>query len=239
MDWQALTSKHVKNGLVDYRAVARDSTLKRYVAALGTATAADIGKWTREQRLAYWINAYNAFTVQAIVDHYPLKRRGLKGRLYPSNSIRQIPGVWNKLTFKAGGRQITLHNIEHEVLRKKFNEPRIHFAIVCASIGCPLLANHAYTADKLEAQLDAAETGFVRDTDKIRVDVGAKTIHVSKIFDWFEEDFPGTAASKRYGDQSGAVSVLLKHLPKDQVSAVKQSTFSIKWLDYDWTLNEQ
>ena len=238
-DWQAITAKHVKEGLVNYRAVSRDPAFKRYVTELGTVSAVELNRWSREQRLAYWINAYNAFTIQAILDHYPLKRRGLKGRLYPSNSIRQIPGVWKKLTFQAGGRKITLHDIEHEVLRKQFVEPRIHFAIVCASIGCPLLADHAFTADKLEAQLSAAESGFVSDPEKVKVDGPGKTLYLSKIFDWFSDDFPPTAETKKYGDQAGAVAACLRHLPTHQANALRGSTYSIKWLDYDWSLNEQ
>jgi hypothetical protein len=238
-DWHTLMSKHVENGLVDYRAIGRDPALKRYIAALGNVSGTTLGEWTREQRLAYWINAYNAFTVQAILDNYPIKRRGLKGRLYPSSSIRQIPGVWDKLAFSAGGRQITLHDIEHEVLRKRFNEPRIHFAIVCASIGCPVLASHAFTAINLEAQLKEAEAEFVGDSDKIRIDVDKRTIHLSKIFDWFAEDFPATPTTKRYGNHAGAMTVCIRHLPADKASALKRATFKVKWLDYDWSLNEQ
>ena len=152
----------------------------------------EFNDWTEKQKLAFWINAYNAFTIKAIIDHYPIERSfTLIGIFYaPKNSILQIPGVWKKLKFNALGQEVTLDHIEHGILRKEFNEPRIHAAINCASISCPDLRSEAYVADRLEGQLSDASGLFVNNKFKgVYVDKKKNKVKVSKIFKWFGEDF--------------------------------------------------
>ncbi len=128
---------------MDYSALKRSRTaLDAVVAAFAEPTAEQERGWTRDQRLAYWINAYNLFTLRAIVDHYPI--RSALFTLQPRNSIRQIDGVWTTLTWRAAGRTVTLDDIEHRILRPEFKEPRVHFAVNCASVGCPPLAAEPY-----------------------------------------------------------------------------------------------
>jgi len=178
----------------------------------------------REAKLAYWINAYNALTVEGIL------------RVYPTTSIRnhtpKVLGynVWKNLWLYSGDGKINLEQIEHQVLRK-MNEPRIHFAIVCASIGCPRLMNEAYVAEKLEKQLVTNTTDFFSRSQNLQIDGQRKKIRMSAIMNWFGSDF-GASAS----DQIGAV---LPYFPADAKTAVARGGFSVDYLDYDWNLNSQ
>ena len=184
--------------------------------------------------------AYNAFTMRAILDNYPLKRgSGIKARFYPANSIRQIPGVWDKITWKAAGENITLGDIENVKLRKDLNEPRIHFAIVCASIGCPNLKDKAYTADKVEAQLELESKKFVRNVDKVKVDHTKEVLYLSKIFDWFTDDFKAYTGASDYGDNAGAAAFVARYSSPATSNALLKTEYDVKWLDYDWSLNAQ
>jgi hypothetical protein len=151
---------HVRMPSVDYSALKKErAALDAAVDAFAQPTNADEHAWTREQRLAFWINAYNAFTLRAIVDHYPIRRPWLT--LQPRNSIRQIDGVWTTMRWRAAGREVTLDDIEHQILRRELKEPRIHFAINCASVSCPPLPPEPYRAETLDAQLDEAARRYL------------------------------------------------------------------------------
>src|SRR3990167_619036 len=127
--YDSLLKKYVHNAKVDYRGfVSSSEQFNAYLKQLGSVSEKDYVSWSREEKLAFWINAYNAFTIKAIIDHYPIKSKlSLSSIIYPKNSIRQINGVWDKLRFQAAGKMVSLNEIEHELLRKKFDEPRIHF----------------------------------------------------------------------------------------------------------------
>ena len=240
--WDTFLMNHVdKQGRVDYpKALKNQANLGATVKQLGAVTAADIKSWSRDQQLAYWINAYNAFTMRAILDNYPLKRgSGIKARFYPANSIRQIPGVWDKITWNAAGENITLGDIENVKLRKDLDEPRIHFAIVCASIGCPNLKDKAYTADKVEAQLELESKKFVRNVDKVKVDHTKEVLYLSKIFDWFTDDFKAYTGASDYGDNAGAAAFVARYSSPATSNALLKTEYDVKWLDYDWSLNAQ
>jgi hypothetical protein len=161
-----------------------EADLDRTLRTLEAVDGASYREWTRAQQLAFWINAYNAYTVRLILDHYPVR------------SIRSI-GFWPLAAFRTSfipmkaltGRQLSLNDIEHEVLRKRFREPRIHFAAVCASKGCPTLRSEAYRATELDRQLDESARAFLRDPSKNRFEERAATLYLSSIFKWFREDF--------------------------------------------------
>ncbi|MDG2171001.1 MAG: DUF547 domain-containing protein, partial [Opitutales bacterium] len=154
-DWDRVLKKHVLGSNVDYASLAKDTQLlDRYLTQLDAVPRAVVDAWTRDKQLAFWINAYNAFTLRVILDYYPIKTWTFKGLVVPWNSIIQIPGVWKKIKWEVAGQSLTLDHIEHGLIRPTFNEPRIHFAIVCASIGCPSLRAEAITFDKLEDQLE-------------------------------------------------------------------------------------
>ena len=247
-EFDHLLKKHVKNGLVNYRSIlAEPEAFYRYVRSLGAVSSPTVKMWSREQQMAYWINAYNAFTIQAIIERYPIKERSLTGIFFPRNSILQISGIWSRLTFSAGGNSLTLGQIEHDILRKGFIDPRIHFAIVCASSSCPVLRSEAYRFDVLERQLHEQAIQFINDPARgVRWDANQNRLYVSKIFKWFEDDFnPNmlfTGSSNRQhttGDpMMEFISIYLRNEAFAEALA-KNRHIRLSYLPYDWRLNEQ
>jgi hypothetical protein len=217
--WDSLLHRHIKaDGFVDYKGFIRDSSeFKQYLALLSAANP-DSKNWTREEKMAFWINAYNAFTVQLIVDNYPVSSiKNIK------KGITFVNSVWDIKFIHIGGKTYDLNNIEHSILRSKFKDARVHAAINCASYSCPALRPEAYTADKLDAQLTDAMHGFVNDPLRNRVSV--KKAEISEIFKWFSGDFVRDAGSvrayiNRYADE--------KLIPNGKIA----------YLDYGWSLNE-
>ena len=159
--WNELLKSNVKsNGQVDYKGFIREKPkLEKYLKLL-SENAPDRKTWSKNQQLAYWINVYNAFTVKLIVDNYPTKSIRDLG---PSLKIPLIKDVWHYKFFKIAGVEMSLDEVEHSILRKEFEEPRIHFAINCASVSCPPLLNEAFVVDRLEEQLTRVATAFVND----------------------------------------------------------------------------
>lgn len=242
--WSQLLHKHNQGGLVDYKGLKdQPDDLNKYFQALATVSESEYSSWKTEEKIAFWINAYNAYTWKAIIDHYPIQSSFLKSRIYPKNSIRQIDGVWDKLTFPVMGQQLTLEHIEHKILRKEFGEPRIHMALVCAALGCPPLREEAFAGDKLEGQLDDQARQFLSDTGKFRIDRKSKVVYISSIFDWFGDDF-----IKKYTPQSGfegkspkekaVLNFVSRYLNPDDQTTLKSGQYDVKYQKYDWTLNE-
>jgi uncharacterized protein DUF547 len=246
--YNSLLQKYVRNGKVNYQGfIESRGELEVFLKAMGSVDPADFNSWPEKDRLAFWINAYNAFTIKAIIDHYPIERSfSLIGIFYaPSNSILQIKGVWKKLRFRAVGRMVTLDEIEHEILRKEFDEPRIHMAIVCASISCPELSGEAYTGENIHEQLAAASVRFVNNPDKgVFIDEKDGRVKVSKIFKWFGEDF-----TKNYGDRvsfknkslkdNAVLNFILDYLISENKKAyINKDDYKLGYLEYDWHLNE-
>jgi hypothetical protein len=216
-EWDALVKKHVaQDGMVDYAGFVKDKkALQHYVDYLSTHQPT--AKWSKNEKLAYWINAYNAFTVKLIVDHYPVKSiKDIKKGIPFVNSVWDIPFI------PMGKEKVDLNFIEHSILRKEFKDPRIHAAINCASFSCPLLRNEAYTADHLDEQLEDAMRKFVNDSQRNQVD--KSSVKISKIFSWFSGDFRLNGAS--------VIDYLNKYAKKSIDSNAKMD-----YLDYDWDLN--
>lgn len=217
--WDALLKKHVRpDGMVDYRAFREDSTaLNAYLAVLEQAHPND-RHWSREAQMAYWINAYNAYTIQLILRHYPVASiRDIRPGLAFVNS------VWDIRFIRIQGYTYDLNNLEHNILRAVFKDARIHAAINCASLSCPRLAPEAYTAERLEEQLEVAMRRFVNDPQRNRIT--AERAEVSKIFRWFSGDFMREAGSLR------------RYLSRYSEHPVGPDT-EIGFMDYDWRLNE-
>ncbi len=242
--YDALLKKHVRNGRVDYKGFKTSSDdFDTYLRELASVNERDYAGWSREEKLAFWINAYNSFTIKAVIDNYPIK--GSVFSLYPRNSIRHIDGVWDKLQFQAVGRKVTLEEIEHEILRKQFNEPRIHFAIACASLGCPDLGSEAYKADKINKQLESAAIEFINNPQKgVSINPADNNLKISKIFKWFGEDFiDGTGKTPLFNDRDtkdrAVLNLITNHLKSDEGRAfLERNQFKISYLNYDWSLNE-
>ncbi|MFQ5444750.1 MAG: DUF547 domain-containing protein [Nitrospinales bacterium] len=185
--WDSLSKKYVSSKTIDgipltavaYKDLKKDAQLTQVLVKLEKV---DLGKLkTREEKLSFWINVYNIMAVKMVLDNYPVESIKDAGSLFKS--------VWKKPVGVVGGKQRTLNEIEHEILRK-MGEPRIHVAIVCASVSCPDLRRGAFTPEDLEAQLDEQMKSFLKNQQKgMRIDSKKGRLYLSSIFDWFEEDF--------------------------------------------------
>lgn len=217
--WDMLLKKHVKpNGLADYKGFLADSVqLHQYLQHLSTnppsASAA------APEQLAYWINAYNAYTIILILRHYPVKSINEIG---PKLRVPQGKSVWDVAFIPIAGKSYSLNDIEHQILRKKFNEPRIHFAVNCASISCPNLRAEAFTAAKLEQQLAEQARLFVNDLSKNKIT--KDQAQLSAIFQWFQEDFTKGQTLNQFLNQYAKAPLTPKAV--------------ISYLEYDWGLND-
>jgi len=216
--WTTLLKKCVDaKGQVNYRGFLEDaSRLDAYLGLLSDCPPSM--DWSQAERLAYWINAYNAFTVKLILDHYPVK--SIKD-IGPKLAIPKVNSVWDIKFFHIGGVEMTLNQIEHDILRKDFNEPRIHFAIVCASFSCPVLFNEAFTAKRIEQQLETQAVAFINDPARNRV--SENKVELSAIFNWFKGDFT----------KNGTLLEFIRRYAKGKVADKAKVSF----LDYDWSLN--
>jgi len=219
-----ILQKHLKDEMVDYAGLKKDpAELNAYLDTLADVPESTFKKWDKDQQMAFLINLYNAATLKLIVDHYPLK------------SIKDIgnvlKGPWKQEVVRLFGKFETLDHVEHDLLRGNYDDPRIHFAVNCASIGCPALRPEAFQATKLDAQLEEQARKFLQDSSKNRLDTENEVLHLSPIFDWFEDDF--TAES---GTVEKFVTPYFK--PADR-EVIERGGLSIENTDYDWDLNKQ
>ena len=224
--FDGLLKKYVDaNGMVNYKAFhasAEDrAKLTTYLEMLSCADATLPA--TREAKLAFWINTYNALTLEGIL------------RVYPTTSIRKHTAkllgynIWKKLHLQIGNEKVTLNQVEHEILRP-MGEPRVHFAIVCASIGCPRLLNEAYVPNRLEEQLATNTFDFFSRSQNLKVD-SQGNLHLSKIIEWFGTDFGVSSQAQ--------IQALQPYFPQVAKDLVAGGRYNIKYQEYDWNLNEQ
>tara|TARA_R110002033_G_scaffold151783_1_gene188406 strand:+ start:1643 stop:2377 length:735 start_codon:yes stop_codon:yes gene_type:complete len=207
--WNNFLKKYVSNeGQVDYKTIKTNLESLNIVLKTLTKTMPD-ESWTKIEKLTFWINAYNAFTVDLIIRNYPIK------------SIKDIKNPWQQRLWKLGDTWYNLEEIEHEILRK-MDEPRIHFAIVCASVSCPKLLNQAYSAENVESQLTQATKDFLNDSN--RNSISTNNLELSKIFKWFSSDFTKTHS----------LIALLNLYTEIKIS----ENAKIKYKDYNWNLND-
>ena len=226
--WDALLQKYVdQDGYVNYKSWHGSNTdrqaLTGYLNSLSRVNPQTHA--SKDARFAFWINAYNAVTIHGIL------------REYPTSSIRNHTAkligynIWKDLQLYVGGRAYSLESIEHETLRK-MGDPRIHFAIVCASIGCPRLLNQAYTAGKVQQQLELNAKDFFSRSQNFRYDAGGQRFYLSSILSWFAADFGN--------GQAAQLRTISKWLPDNATQSVAQrGSGSISFLDYNWNLNDQ
>lgn len=208
--WNELLQKHVSDqGNVNYKGIRADKTrFNTYLKSLSETPPQD--SWSKDETLAYWMNVYNAFTVKLILDNYPIE------------SIKDIDGPWNHRFIKIGDKWYTLNDVEHRIIRK-MDEPRIHFALVCAAVSCPILYNKAFTAKDLEADLVLLTKGFLNDTSKN--ELSENSIKLSKIFKWYGGDFKTNGSS---------LIDFLNQYSNTTISDKAKKSFK----DYNWKLNE-
>ena len=218
-EFDRLLKKHVNEiGRVDYTGFAEDRReLDSYLNRLSSNPPSK--RWEETDQIAYWINAYNAFTIELILEHYPLES------IRDIGSSVQIPFInspWDIKFIKIGDQELDLNDIEHSILRERFNEPRIHFAINCASNSCPVLRREAYTGKMLIEQLEEQTVQFINDPSKNLL--GSSYIRISRIFNWFRSDFK----------EAGTVIDFVNRYSEVEI----KPNAKIRYLDYDWGLNE-
>ena len=206
--WNSILQRFVSSdGKVDYSGIKGDKRFSEYLLTLGGSHPDD--SWSRQEQMSFWINAYNAFTVQLITQNMPLK------------SIKDIENPWGRKFISIEGKAYSLNDIENNILRPQFKDPRIHFAVNCASKSCPILQNRAFTAGNLESMLESATRAFVNDPRMNTLSVNE--IQISNIFDWYKDDFT----------MKGSLVTFLNRYAKVAISPGAK----VSYKEYDWTLN--
>ncbi len=220
LEWGRLLAEGTRSGRVDYRYFReRRPALDAYLARLAGRELSSLASGELE---ALMINAYNALTVRSILDNPEVK------------SIREIPGVWNEIRHRVGGYDLTLDEIEHQILRPFFRDPRIHFAVNCASMSCAALPPWAFDGSRIDEQLEELKSSFMTDPDRVRVEGGA--LRLSKYFDWYGSDF----VTQGWHGAAETVAAYVRDAATPEVAAFIESAGGdppISFLEYDWSLN--
>ncbi|MBC1260427.1 DUF547 domain-containing protein [Synechococcus sp. BSF8S] len=226
--------EHVNDqGLVDYQALQRQpADLQGYVAAIGAVPQERYDSWSDEEQIAFLLNAYNAITLASIIQETPLKA-----------SIKDIWGVWNLRRHQVVGQPRTLDAIEHQILRREFNEPRIHAALVCAAVSCPPLRREPYEASRLDRQLDDQVRRWLGGPHGFRIDRAGERVLISAIFRWFGEDWrradPSAAKVPGQENDSAVLAFIGAYASPEDRAYLAQGGYALGTLDYDWSLNRQ
>ena len=223
-DFDAVLSEYVNEfGMVDYKRLRENREVcDRYIAQLaGSSPVSDPALFpTREHEMAYWMNAYNALMMRAVLDHYPVDSVA---------DIKVAHGVFSRINFPVGGKRMSLDDIEKGVLLKEYDDPRVHWALTCASMSCPRIDQRAFRAENLNERLDREARNFLGSTRAVVVDVKEQRVRVSKYFDWYGKDFGGDA-----------IAYIKPFLSEAQRSKlVKIANPKVSYMDYDWRLNDQ
>lgn len=232
---------NVRDGLVYYRALRSErGRLDRYVASLNVPSATYNG-WSREQKMAFWVNAYNAFVLQTVINHYPIRGRSSE---YPSNSIRQIPGAFEKQAFRAGGRSVTLDGIEKEILTP-LADARAFLALGRGSIGGGRLRSEAYDPDRLDKQFEAVASEAVGRKEIVRVDGLNNQMTLSPLLSWREPAFVASFADKahpvfkeRSAIERAALGMIQPYITTSEAEFLEKNAFSVVFHKFDWRLND-
>ncbi|RLA64459.1 MAG: DUF547 domain-containing protein [Epsilonproteobacteria bacterium] len=219
-----VVSRRGNQTLVDYKGLKKDPVVfNKYLGELSRVKRSEFSSWNKNDQLAFLINAYNAFTLKLIIDNYPVKSIKKIGSFFSS--------PWKKKFFKLFAEKMSLDQIEHGMIRANYKEPRIHFAVNCASIGCPNLGPFAFTGPKLDQQLNESSRLFVQDSEKNHFK--NNTLYASKIFKWYGGDF-----KEKFGSYKGFIAGLITEDKKTQ-ELIKSGKIKTQYLDYDWNLNEK
>jgi hypothetical protein len=224
-------SRYVKDGLVDYKALCKDARLQQYVDSLAKTDPEKLE--SRDAKLAFWINAYNAYTLKVICDHYPVS--SINDLHFGGLFIGQALGktVWHKKFVRINNQDLSLNQIEHEIIRPKFKEPRIHFALVCAAMSCPPLRSEAYQGANLDSQLNEQGRVFLNNPLHNRFDLKKEQARISKIFDWYGKDFGK--------NDTEVLLYISRYLPAETANAIKANPerWDVEYIHYNWSLNDR
>ncbi len=232
--YDELLSTYVDDeGWVNYADLQQSrQALDTFNNALASVDDATLTSWSEEEQIAFWMNAYNSLTLKSIIDQTPLK-----------SSIKDITGVWRLRKHPINQKEKTLNEIEHDVLRVDFDEPRLHAAIVCAAISCPPLRNKAFTGENLDEQLDDQVKQWLARPDGLKIDKESGEVKVSKIFDWFTGDWvpsygvdSGFTGSK---EERAVLNFISKYVSDEDRAYLEAGDYKLSYFDYDWSLNKQ
>ena len=240
-EYDRMLDLYVRDGMVYYNAVKSDrGRVDRYVASLNVP-AATYDAWSPEQKTAFWVNAYNAFVLQTVANHYPI--RG-KSKDYPVSSIRQIPGAFEKTKHRAAGRSVTLDEIEQTIL-PEFKDPRLYLALGRGAVGSGRLRSEAFSSSNLARQLEAVAADFLRHKEMVIVDRPANTISLTPIVSWRERDFVAkydAGAEGPYAQRSPIERAMLvfltPHLLPLEKEFLRENQFRVTFHNFDWRLND-
>jgi hypothetical protein len=223
--WDRVARTFVRDGGVDYAALRADrADLDLFLASLD---GAEPSGWSGNERLAFWINAYNAVVVHFVLEHYP----GL-------GSVLEVDGFFESLRFPVAGAERSLDEIE--TAARDLGDARLHFAVVCASTSCPDLRPEAYVAERLDGQLAEQTAAFLADPEKgLRFDEAEGTVHLSSIFKWYAGDFTGGPTVVSYFFRGGVLDWVVRHLPETLATRIEEADPGVVYMDYDWSLNER
>lgn len=236
--------RYVHNGRVNYTLWSgKQEQLTRYLQALADLSPEQYKALSLEEKKALWVNAYNAMTIKIVLDHYPIKG---SNNHYPPDSLRQIENVWESATYPVAGRKVNLYQIEHDILRRELSDARLHFVVVCAALGCPLLRNTAYTGGTIEKDLENAEKRYLADTNNVEIDFTRKSLKVSTLFKWFPLDFAALAGLRHISfppprDDEIVSRYILSRLPDDarkRNNVDISQPYSVFYRPFDWALND-
>ena len=212
--------EHVdEKGRVNYTKLKANP--EKLIAYLDLLAFADPEALSYNERLTFWINAYNALVIKGVLNHYPI------------TSVRKVKlfnGFFSRLKFHVAGKMYTLDQIEHGIIRTEFVDPRVHFVLVCASRSCPPLSKRAYAAETLEERLETATFNFIQNPEQVWIDRAKRHVYVSKIFKWYDKDF-----KEGY---DGVADFLADYLPPEDAEYLESTNVKVRYLDYDWTLND-
>lgn len=225
--WDKLLHQYVDSqGRINYCAWKADSSqvFNQWLAEIEHLNICFLSN--SNEQLAAWINLYNAFTIASILESYPIT--SIQPKVFGIPNWIAFAWFFYRPFHKVGKRYYYLNQIEHRIIRRKFNEPRIHFALVCASVGCPLLRQEAYDPESIYEQLEDDAIRFINNLDKVRYDSSTKMLYCSKIFKWYESDFLKTSPS---------IIDYIRSYTKTDIPI--DSHTAITYLNYDWSLNQQ
>ncbi len=224
-DFDAILKKYVKGDHFQYKALLQDKEdLQRFERFMKWQADADVSKMSREDQIAFYINAYNSCCIQAILDNYPV------------HSPKDVDGFFDKLKFKVAGEELTVSEIEYDRLIANYKDMRAHFAVVCSDRGCLAIKPGAYTGQQLDGDLEAAAQRFVKDERHFKVDREKGEVHISKIFEWYGPKFLDDPVRKVSGDRS---ELYLTHwVDKDVKELLESGNYKLKTIEWDWTVNE-
>jgi hypothetical protein len=231
---------YVRDGLVYYRALKSErGRLDKYVASLNVP-AGTYAEWSEGQKMAFWVDAYNAFVLETVINHYPIHGQSSAS---PASSVRQIPGAFDKTTWRAAGRTVTLDQIEKTVL-PEFKEPRLFLALGRGAIGSGRLHSEAYTADRIAKQLDDIQHEFVNDRQMLRIDRLSGQVSVTPIVSWHEQEFVAAypksdpALAQRSPVERAVVAFITPNLLPLEREFIQKNDFKMSFHELDWRLND-